>query len=96
VSKKQTSFKYLKNSKKDCCQIELARYNSLQGQAETSSMVLLLVLSQHEVVNLVRSGRKQPQRWICVPRCGWWKCLQYLRNISHSLFKKTPYLILKN
>lgn len=35
-------------------------------------MVTPSVPPQRLPVNLVRSGRKQPQREHCVPGCGWW------------------------
>jgi len=35
-------------------------------------------------VNLVRSGRKQPQREHCVPGCGWWGCLHSAHHQSLS------------
>ena len=38
-------------------------------------MVTPSVPPQRLPVNLVRSGRKQPQREHCVPGCGWWGCL---------------------
>ncbi len=45
-------------------------------------MVTPSVPPQRLPVNLVRSGRKQPQREHCVPGCGWWGCLHnaLLRN----------------
>ena len=45
-----------------------------------------LVLSQQQLVNSVRSGRKQPQRVTCVPRCGWGLRQFVVCNISlHKL-----------
>ena len=36
------------------------------------------------VMNRVRSGRGQPQRWNCVLGCGWWGCLL---SLSPLFFK---------
>jgi len=48
-------------------------------------MVALPVPPQRLPVNLVRSGRKQPQREHCVPGCGWQGCL-HLQTGSGRIF----------
>ena len=54
------------------CNFASDRYN---GPARCQASVVMVTPSvppQRLPVNLVRSGRKQPQREHCVPGCGWW------------------------
>jgi len=51
------------------------RYNGAARRQAGVVMVTPSVPPQRLPVNLVRSGRKQPQREHCVPGCGWWGCL---------------------
>jgi len=48
-------------------------------------MVALPVPPQRLPVNLVRSGRKQPQREHRVPGCGWWGCLHLQAQFNRGL-----------
>src|SRR3546814_14511877 len=57
----------------------------------SSDLVTPSVPPQRLPVNLVRSGRKQPQREHCVPGCGWWGCLHnaqaFVRKVcEYSIF----------
>ncbi len=49
-------------------------------------MEALSVLPQHQPVDSVRSGRKQPQQETCVPGCSWQGLHQFPLCI-HSLVK---------
>jgi len=57
------------------CNFSLSRYNGAARRQAGVVMVTPSVPPQRLPVNLVRSGRKQPQREHCVPGCGWWGCL---------------------
>ena len=54
------------------CKLAPDRYNGAARQLVSVVMVTPSVPPQRLPVNLVRSGRKQPQREHCVPGCGWW------------------------
>ena len=64
------------------CNFVQDRYNGAVRHMTSRVVVAPSVPPQRLPVNLVRSGRKQPQREHCVPGCGWWGCLHLRRSSS--------------
>jgi hypothetical protein len=73
------------------CNFVSDRYNGAARRQVSVVMVTPSVPPQRLPVNLVRSGRKQPQREHCVPGCGWWGCLHNVPKdpLSRNLIKNS-------